>query len=180
MTPTLPICSCSATRDELIGCSSVELGILSAAARAQNVDHVLHQPAPAPFEVQMRTKSGAPVEVVTAIDTVEFDGVPCLLTMAVDVTERKAAEHDRLFLSALVASSPEAVVGRTVDGTILSWNRGAEHLFGYTAEEAIGQNLTMLAAPGTRPYMEEVMAAVAAGNAVEGVETQRITNDGRI
>lgn len=57
---------------------------------------------------------------------------PATSAFMVDVTARKAAERDA-FLSALVASSPDAIVGRMVDGTILSWNHGAEQLFGYTA-----------------------------------------------
>ena len=103
-----------------------------------------------------------------------------MASVARDITKRKAGERERLFLSALVASSPEAVVGRMVDGTILSWNHGAEQLFGYTPAEAIGQNLTMLATPDGLAHMEEIMAEVAQGCAVEGVETQRMTKDGRI
>ncbi len=106
--------------------------------------------------------------------------VTALSAIARDVTTRKAAEREHLFLSALVTSSPDAVVGRTVDGTILSWNRGAEQLFGYTAEEAVGRNLTMLAAPGGHAQLQADMDAVAQGDPVEDVETLRMAKDGRV
>jgi PAS domain S-box-containing protein len=64
-----------------------------------------------------------------------------------DVTERRAAEAARQFLAAIVASTEDAVVGSTLDGKILAWNRGAEKLHGYPADEALGQPIEILLAP---------------------------------
>src|ERR1035441_7934309 len=64
-----------------------------------------------------------------------------------DVTERRAAETARQFLAAIIESTEDAVVGSTLDGKILTWNRAAEKLHGYRADEAIGQSILMLLAP---------------------------------
>ena len=69
----------------------------------------------------------------------------------VDVTERKRLEEDRARLAAIVTSSNDAVIGHALDGTIVSWNKAAEGIFGYTASEAIGKPLTLLL-PAGWPY----------------------------
>ena len=66
------------------------------------------------------------------------------LNMLVDVTEQRHAERNRSHLSAIVESSDDAILSKTLEGIIQSWNKGAERVFGYTAEEAIGQPVLML------------------------------------
>ena len=64
-----------------------------------------------------------------------------------DITEQRARDEERAFLAAIVESSQDAIVAFTLAGTILTWNRGAEALFGYSAAETIGQSMSMLVPP---------------------------------
>ncbi|MGA1998263.1 MAG: PAS domain S-box protein, partial [Bryobacteraceae bacterium] len=80
-----------------------------------------------------------------------------------DVTERRAAEEAKRFLASIVECSEDAIVAVTPGGTILTWNRGAQALFGYSAEEAIGRPVSMLIEPEKRnhvaPFIEQVLKA---------------------
>ena len=76
-----------------------------------------------------------------------------------DVTERRAAEEAQRFLAAIVESSEDAIAAYTPAGIILTWNRGAESIFGYTAEEAIGKHVSMLAErpAGLAHFTEQIL-----------------------
>lgn len=96
-----------------------------------------------------------------------------------DITERKRAEEARAYLSAIVASSNDAIVSRGLDDKILSWNAGAERLFGYTADEAIGQSISIIFPPEREAEIGRNRAALAQGIAVIDLETERLAKGGR-
>ncbi|MEO6034646.1 MAG: PAS domain S-box protein [Verrucomicrobiota bacterium] len=100
-----------------------------------------------------------------------------LLGVTLDVTEAKEAAEGLSLLAAIVSSSDDAIVGKDLFGTIVSWNVGAERMFGYTAEEAIGSKSTLIV-PQDR-YDEEVQALqrVQQGK-IEHFETRRVRKDG--
>ena len=68
--------------------------------------------------------------------------------VAADVIDRRRAEEIRLRYAAIVESSDDAIIAKTLDGVISAWNAAAERLFGYTEHEAIGQPITMIIPPG--------------------------------
>jgi PAS domain S-box-containing protein len=108
------------------------------------------------------------------------DGVPYWSGILLDITEVRAAQQDRLRLAAIVDSSTDAIIGSELDGTIVSWNAGAERLYGYTAEEAIGRTGTMLA-PEDRPdEIPGILARISAGEEIEAYETVRRGRDGTL
>jgi two-component system, chemotaxis family, CheB/CheR fusion protein len=95
-----------------------------------------------------------------------------------DVTERKEAEMARARLAAVVESSDDAIVAIDLDGVIASWNQGAERLFGYTTQEAIGQPLTMLIPPERFGVEESILQRLRRGEHLEHFETVRQRKDG--
>lgn len=96
-----------------------------------------------------------------------------------DVSERKSADLARAHLAAIIESSQDAIVSKTLKGIILSWNAGAERVFGFTAQEAIGRPITFLIPPERQDEEDQILARIGRGERVEHFETVRLTKDGR-
>ncbi len=107
-------------------------------------------------------------------DLVEFVG------SSTDITERKRAEQATRLLAAIVESSHDAIVSKTLNGVITSWNKGAEGLFGYPAEEAVGQNITMIIPPERRDEERTIIEQLTRGERVDHFETVRRRKDGSL
>jgi PAS domain S-box-containing protein len=82
-------------------------------------------------------------------------------------------------LAAIVESSDDAIVGKTLDGTIMTWNAGAERVFGYTAEEVTGLPITILLPPDRSGEEERIVATLRRGERMDHFETERVRKDGR-
>jgi PAS domain S-box-containing protein len=95
-----------------------------------------------------------------------------------DITARRQAEIIREHLAAIVESSEDAIIGKTLDGTITSWNRSAERLYGYTVAEAIGQPITLLCSPDVPDEISQILERLVRGERIEQYETQRLRKDG--
>jgi len=95
-----------------------------------------------------------------------------------DITERKQAERINSQLASIVTSSIAAIIGKTIDGTIVSWNPGAEKILGYTADEAIGQHISTLVAPEKLREVPEVIAKVLRGEHVPRFDSVCLRKDG--
>jgi PAS domain S-box-containing protein len=144
-----------------------------------------HLAKPKPFyEVQYRLKHNdgayrwmlARAEVLRDISNRPIRVLGCQL----DLTERNRAEEDRARLVAIVQSSEDAIIGKTLQGIVTSWNEGARRLFGYTAEEMVGQPLARLI-PGDRLEEEpDILARLRRGERVEHFETVRQRQDGSL
>jgi PAS domain S-box-containing protein len=97
----------------------------------------------------------------------------------VDITDRKATELEQARFVAIVESSDDAIISKGLDGTIHSWNRGAERVFGYTAAEAVGKPITLIIPPELHGEEREILARLRRGERIEHFETIRVTKDGR-
>ncbi|MFL5342562.1 MAG: PAS domain S-box protein [Gemmataceae bacterium] len=95
-----------------------------------------------------------------------------------DVSEARRAVHARLHLAAIVESSDDAIISKSLEGIIESWNKGAERLYGYTADEVIGQPLSILVPPNQPDELPGLMERIKRGEQVEHFETARIRKDG--
>jgi PAS domain S-box-containing protein len=96
-----------------------------------------------------------------------------------DVTKRRAAEQAQKFLASIVESSKDAIIGRTPEGIIVSWNQGAENLFGYSAQEIIGQRIAVLAAPEMVRVVEASIEKTKKGEPIVPVDGVALAKDGR-
>lgn len=99
-------------------------------------------------------------------------------TVVQDITDRKHAELDLARLGSIVSSSYDAIIGKTLDGTITSWNKGAERIYGYSEDEAVGRSISMLLPEDRRREELDILRALAAGNHVSLSDTIRIRKDG--
>ena len=92
-----------------------------------------------------------------------------------DVTGRERAEELRQVLAAIVESSDDAIIAKALDGVITSWNRGAERIFGYTADEVIGRHISVLMPPEHVEDMHQILERIRRGERVDHYETRRRT-----
>ena len=96
-----------------------------------------------------------------------------------EVSERKWREEVRGHLAAVVESSDDAIISKTLDGTITSWNPGAKKLFGYSSPEAVGKLMAMLVPPERAHEESDILARIACGERVDHFETVRVRKDGK-
>jgi PAS domain S-box-containing protein len=109
------------------------------------------------------------------------DGTTVQLGITRDITERKRAERAAVLLSAIVDSSDDAIISKDLTGTITSWNKSAERIFGYTAGEAVGQPVATLIIPADRQEEEpQILARLRKGERVDHFETVRRRKDGTV
>src|SRR5947207_3108570 len=83
-------------------------------------------------------------------------------------------------LAAIVESSEDAIVSKTLDGTVLTWNAGAERLYGYSAAELVGRNMTILLPPDRPEEEDEILAGIRRGERVQHRDTLRLRKDGQL
>jgi len=116
-----------------------------------------------------------PVEIsLSPIETAE--GI--LVTSAIrDITERKSAEESRLRLASIVESSDDAIISKNLDGVIVSWNGGAQRIYGYTEAEALGKPITILVPGELVDEEDKILERVSAGERIEHYETVRVTKE---
>lgn len=127
------------------------------------------------YPARLRCRDGSLKDVLISAsvlwDQGKFIHTRCF---TVDVTDRKRADAARGLLAAVVESSEDAVISKTLDGRILSWNAGAEVMFGYPAEEAIGRHINFIVPESYHAQEQEFLERVGRGERVESFETMRV------
>jgi PAS domain S-box-containing protein len=109
----------------------------------------------------------------------ESDGtVTNFVAIAEDISERRKMEQERGFLAAIVDSSDDAIIGKTLEGIITSWNHGAEVMYGYTPKEVIGRSITILAPPERADEIIRILERIRKGERVPPFHTERLRKDG--
>lgn len=130
---------------------------------------------------RMLCKDGTSKDVMincTPIATPNAPPSACCFTL--DVSDRVAAERTRSLLAAVVESSDDAIVTKDLSGVVTSWNAGAQRLFGYTAEEAVGRNISLIIPPDRLGDEDLILSRIGRGEFVPAFETMRRRKDGTL
>jgi PAS domain S-box-containing protein len=106
-------------------------------------------------------------------------GEPSQIGSTQELTNLKSPELAPYWLSALIESADDAIVSKTLNGIITSWNKGAERIFGFTAEEAVGKSITLIIPDDHLAEETEILSRLRAGERVDHFETIRQHKDGK-
>ncbi len=138
-------------------------------------------------ETVHRHKDGRLIPVETSISPI-FDGSGRVAGLSVilrdigavrDITARKNAEEAQARLAAIVTSSADAIIGKTLDGIVTTWNEAAERMFGYSASEMVGKSILRLIPADRQPEEDMILARLARSECIERHEMALLANDGR-
>ena len=158
-------------RDTVMG-AALHDGMLLPSAASERA------PLDGSYEATATRSDGAtfPAEVSTA-PVVGVDARLRVLYVR-DISERRRAQRAVYDLAAIIESSEDAIISKTLDGVIESWNAGAERLYGHTAAEAIGQRISLVEPLGRPDQSPAVLALIRRGRPIENLETVRVRKDG--
>jgi diguanylate cyclase (GGDEF)-like protein/PAS domain S-box-containing protein len=146
----------------------------------QTLEQAIRDRKPFSFEMRITRLDGAERTVLVRGRVILERGGPAKLVGGiVDVTDEVAARSARELLSRVVESSDDAILTKTRDGTITSWNRGAERLYLFSAEEAIGQPVSIIEPPELAGQHQDILRRVFSGDSLDHFETERVRKDGR-
>jgi two-component system CheB/CheR fusion protein len=148
-----------------------ELHILECIRRGEQVD---------PYETVRRRKDGSEIDIWLTVSPIrdstgKFIGAS---KIARDITDRKRAEAVVAQMAAIVESSDDAIISKDLNGIITSWNKGAQKLFGYTAEEVIGKSIRILIPPDRENEESYILDRIRRGEPIDHYETVRRRKDG--
>ena len=140
--------------------------------RAGSIDH---------YQLEKRyfRRDGSSVWGSLSVSLLNGRSSPLVLAMVQDITEKKTAEEARFRLAAVVESSDDAIVSKTPEGIILSWNKGAQRIYGYTEGEVVGKTITILVPTELAEEENKILERLKAGAQIEHYETTRLSKTGK-
>jgi len=144
-----------------------------AAPETRNLGHNL--------ELSGRRRNGTEFPVDISLSSIKTEDGLLVIAAVRDMTHREKAEEDRRRsdrMAAIIENSVDAIIGKTLDGTITSWNPAAERVFGYSGKEIIGKSIDLLSPKDRTGEVDSILARIKAGQAVERLDTIRARKDG--
>ncbi len=168
------------TREQLVGTDFSDYFTEPEKARA-GYQQVFDQGFVRDYELEIRNRNGeiTPVLYNASVYRDDAGNVIGAFAAARDMTKQKRAEEARAKLAAIVESSDDAIISEDQDGTITSWNEGAERLYGYSAAEALGRPVSILMPADQQDEMAVLLWRIREGIRVEHYETEQVRKDGR-
>jgi PAS domain S-box-containing protein len=165
-------------REELLGSRLADLVPPGADATALDV---LWRPQAGSWrgELELRRKDGLVIPVEARTTLIDLPAGPVSLSVVRDISERHRAAIDRQRLAAIVDSSDDVIIGKTLDGTVTSWNQAAERLYGYSAEEMIGQSIARIFPPERIDEFRDFMDRLSRGELISHHDAVRVTKEGK-
>jgi PAS domain S-box-containing protein len=147
--------------------------IMNRVARGEIIGH---------YETIRQAKDGSLIDVSLTVSPMrDREGnIVGASAVARNITPEKRLRAERQFLALIVEGSDDAIYSKDLNGIVLSWNPGAERIFGYTADEIIGKPVSILTAPGNENQVPEILSQLKAGNRIDHFETQRKCKDGSL
>ncbi|HEY3274377.1 MAG TPA: PAS domain S-box protein [Methanocella sp.] len=131
-------------------------------------------------ETRWRRKDGTMIDVLLSSSPIEPADLSAGVTFtALDISRRKRSDEELARLASIVMSSDDAILSKRLDGTITSWNRGAEHVYGYRAAEVVGHSVDVIVPPERSQELRDILRRIGRGERIEHYETERLTRDRR-
>jgi PAS domain S-box-containing protein len=131
------------------------------------------------LELKGMRSDGTEFPVELTITPITGSEQPVFTGFVRDITERKRMEETRSQLSAIVESSDDAIIGKTLDGIITSWNKSAEKVYGYTTDEVVGRPISILMPPDLIKELPAILNRLRIGESINHYETARLRKDGQ-
>lgn len=131
-------------------------------------------------ETELCMAGGRRLDFNVSSRMITFRGESCILSVLRDITERRRIEAAAARLAAIVESSDDAIIGKDLFGIVTSWNHGAEMIFGYSAEEMVGQPITRLIPEERLVEEEQILARLKTGESTRSLDTVRRRKDGSL
>ena len=125
------------------------------------------------MELYALRKDGTEFPVEISLSPLETEEGSLVSSTIRDITERKRVERSREQLASIVDYSDDAIIGKSLEGTIVNWNKGAERLYGYSAEEVIGKPISILLPPGRPDELHEIISRLRKGEIVNEETVRR-------
>ncbi|NBO17699.1 MAG: PAS domain S-box protein [Proteobacteria bacterium] len=154
-------------------CMDEENHTLGKIMKGERVEH---------FEAQRRTKNGQLRSFSITVSPIRnmAGQVIGASKIARDITAHKEAERTNAYMGSIIESSDDAIISKNLNGVLISWNPGAERLFGYTAEEAIGKHISLIIPPERLFEEDKIIAMLKAGQRLDHFETMRRRKNGTL
>ncbi|MDO9187255.1 MAG: PAS domain S-box protein [Bacteroidia bacterium] len=166
------------TKEEVIGKTSLDLNLIEADFRNKHLADLKEKGDLKNIEMLIRKKNGETFWSLTSVQKMVFNEKNYALTTFIDISDRKKAETELAQLASIVESSDDAIISKSTEGVIESWNMGAEKMYGYTFKEAFGKHISFIIPTSYLKEEKEINEKIRINQTISHYETVRLRKNG--